>query len=305
MDRRIAFVFASIALLSTLFAMSTVTPVAEWRPVQLSVPEGQTIHRVLLSGRDRFAAVFMSSKEKPRDLRPRIDIVSTRDGRRLQSFNALYPRLVTFAPSEWYLAIVGGTNVTVHDITTGLTVIDTAIAMPNRVSSIGAIGFNADESGICAVGEFGKELPEPNSWRFATDGSVEQSGLPQAWYGRHLSPDGKRVGHGGWPGPIPRVSELGENKSCCRFLPAWPEASPIASGFTPDSQAYYSVHDDGAMYVWEFGDSSDGPTATLAATAIIPDIETARGFDMMHTKLALVYIDATDKLRTLRLKRVR
>lgn len=303
MDRKIAVVFASIAMLFTLLGMSTDAPVAGWRPVQLSVPEGQTIQRIILSGHDSLAAVFMSSTEKPRDHRRRIDIVSTQDGRRLQSFNALYPRLVTFAPSERYLAIVGGTNLTVHDISAGTTVID--IAMPDRVTSIGAIGFNADESGICAVGDFGQELPEPNSWQFATDNSVKQSGRPQAWCGRHLSPDGKRIGHGGWPGPIPRVSELGENRPCCRFLPAWPEGWPIASGFTPDPQAYYSVHDDGAMYAWEFGHSPDGPTATLAATAIIPDIDSVRGFDMMRTKPALVYIDATDKLRTLRLKRLR
>lgn len=265
-------------------------------PVQLAVPHGQSIRGLTTSETDRFAALWIHCG--PRLFDYRIEVVSMQSGATKFSLSSMYPRLVAFSHSDRYLAVLDVLKLSVIDLVRNKTIL--SIPAGDLDIAIGAIAFSQDETAITAADEFGAPVHHPHSWSLKSAIPLSSQPLVKKWCGPRVSPDKSRVRLVGWPGPIPRICDSLAGPAY-QFVPEFPYPWQFASGFTPDSKGFYSVHEGGAAYLWRFERHADGSAARLVTMRVEPSLKSARGISFMNMRQSIAFVDDSNKLRTVAL----
>ena len=196
----------------------------------------------------------------------RVVIVRIPDGKERYSFETIDPASACFSADGKRLVVLAGDDLTVHDLDEKRVTL--RIDRQSFGRNIRAIGLSPD--GALIVGGEWYSQENQIAWNATTGEAVPIPAGDILWHGWGLAPKGNLYAIGGFAGPTPRIIKTdgsGRLTYCYRKSP------PKAAKFTPDSENFVTIHEDGVLVLWELK-STDNENAN--------QILTAHGFDGCH-----------------------
>jgi WD40 repeat protein len=227
-------------------------------------------------------------------------VVDTRVQAPLLMVEDRWPSHLCFSQTADRLAVMWYGKIAVYDIPSGTLILEVPRPMLSRAHR--AIGFSPDGEQLVqrSTVDLGQTIHDV-AWDIDTGKSTAEYEVPRLWDGLEqgilLSPDGSTFTSGGWPGPTPRVRRLDDAEfyTYCYYFP-W----PIFRDFTPDSQSLITLHEDGALFLWELRHTGYENARILRSEADT-GLQSAKTWALLSTSERIAYIDAQDRLRFRRL----
>lgn len=259
-------------------------------------PTGEVLY-LKFSPDDHYLAAFV---RRPSDrITCQLLVLDTRTQATLLMADGIWPTHLCFSQSSDRLAVMWYGKLAVYDVFHGELIFE--VPPPN---SHGYCAIGLSQTGEQLVMRSTMRLDEPMhevAWEIESGTSTAEYGMPRLWDGLEagmlLSPDGSTWTSGGWPGPTPRVIRLDDPGfyTYCFYFP-W----PIFRDFTPDSQNLITLHEDGALFLWELRNTGN-ENARIVKSEAHTGLESAKGWALLSTSGRIAYIDQDDRLRFRRL----
>ena len=122
---------------------------------------------------------------------------------------------------------------------------------------------------------------------------TQDYGQASNWSEQGMALDRSMWVSGGWPGPTPRVFDCkdGHRMTFCFRHPYHKFCS-----FTRDSKHLLTLHQDGAIFLWELR-NTDNENATILQSELSTGLETSLAFTLLHQSDRLAYIDSQRRIR--------
>lgn len=290
MSRHIAIEAAVVAL--AVMTLAVVAPAERpgidgWR-----CPTGEVVY-LKFSPDDRYVAALV---RRPNDrVTYELLVTDTRTQAVLLEIVDRGPTHLCFSQSADRLAVMWYGKISVYDIPSGKSTLEVPCRTQSR--ALRAIGLSPDGEQLVMRSMMDLERPVNEvAWDIEAGTSTPKYREPTLWDGLGngilLSPDGSTFTSGGWPGPTPRVRRLDDADfyTYCYYFP-W----PVFRGFTPDSRNLITVHQDGALFLWELRNT--GENARILKSEAHTGLETAKTWALLSSSERIAYIDAQDRLR--------
>lgn len=297
MHERLA-VFLSLLVLMAVSALviQTGSETPAW-----TAPPG--VVRRLQFGPDdrRFAFTLMQPNDKDHE---RLIVVNRESGRQCLDTTGLGPGTFCMDASGQHIAVLWADRLRLYTLVDGRCVhsierqlIDQSLASTVDLHSM---SFTDDGTTLVIATHQSTIPPVESAWDIRTGQQVKEYGRASHWIGRGLALDRSKFFGGGWPGPTPRIYDCYDGH---RITYCFRHPFHIFGSFTRYSDHLLTVHEDGALFVWEVRETGDN--AAIVHSATNTGLESSEAFAILHRSDTLAHIDSHGRLRYRRLSVLR
>lgn len=284
-------IFAAFtSLIAVAFTMSTLPSASKpW----IAPPGGVRLFR--FSPNDRLFAMVLHAT--PSLSKSRLVVIDRETGNVLIDMNGSNPTNLGFNREESLLAVLWEDALQVYELPAGNTVlkvdkhkVDQMVATRFDPQSL---AFTDDSTMLIAASDRYLDPTVETAWDLRTGETATQYGSASFWYEYGLASDRSKLFGGGWPGPTPRVFDRhdGHRITYCFRAPYH-----IFATFTRSNLNLLTIHEDGAMFLWELRDTGND-NAVILRSELNTSLEQSLGFAILHQSDRLAYIDENRRLR--------